>query len=101
MNNPTQHTFDLHALQATEDERHRNEARAANTDYGCCCLCGRAVNPKRATWVDCINGELEAVSQELPEDHELRDERRPGYMGSFLVGPYCQRKIPARFKFKI
>ena len=65
-----------------------NEERCTEGDEACV-LCGKAVsNPKEAPAAEVYDGGAKFVLE-----GETTDTSDPGYMGCYVVGPTCARKL--------
>jgi hypothetical protein len=53
-----------------------------------CCVCGKKVMPYKAEWATVVDG-----GKRFAMRGEEIDDRDPGYMGMFPVGPDCARKL--------
>ncbi len=69
--------------------------------YENCILCDRPVRTDRPHYkVEMIGGGVELVA-DVPEELQAALVETPGYMGCHVIGPYCRRKIPNGFAWKV
>lgn len=63
-------------------------------DPECCIVCGKIAN---GNWIGVILGKGGDVLIE-PKDDEWYAANDNGYMGHWIVGPECGKKVPAKYR---
>ena len=64
-------------------------------DFECCVACGRRTTEGKGITVVLGGGGAELLD---PADIDEAAHNDPGFMGMWLVGPECGKKIPADFR---
>lgn len=73
-----------------DDRKDRNEAAAQRAGLEPCTHCGRGVKPGKGFLVEVVDG-----GGAIAAPGSNPDMADPGYMGVWVLGSTCARKIPA------
>lgn len=78
-----------------DDRKAANEDRARKAGLEPCTICGRGVKPGNGWVIEVVNGGADIAHPGLGVD-----QNDPGYMGCWVLGPECGKKIPREFRLK-
>jgi hypothetical protein len=85
--------LDLWGNDLSRDRKYTNEGRASEQGYEPCMRCGRGIKPGGGFEVTVVDGggALQRTDVEADPDDA-------GFMGTFVIGSDCAKKVPAAFK---
>ncbi len=72
-----------------------NEARAAAKGLEPCSVCGRGVAEGRGWWAEVVDGGASIARADFEADN-----KDPGYMGMWRLGPECAKRLPVAYRTK-
>jgi hypothetical protein len=88
---------DLHEVLAQGHNAWGDEYQASKyaDDYECCIVCGRRTTSERGIAVVLGGGSDSLID---PRDMIEAEDADPGFMGVWLIGPECGRRIPVEYR---
>jgi hypothetical protein len=95
MDNIRAHTIRDDFWNFEDDAKYKREERARKNGLEPCTNCGRGVKPGNGWVVEIINGGGQAAHRD-----DTANPNDDGYMGCWVVGPECGRKIPMEYRTK-
>lgn len=85
--------IDVWGNDLDQDAHARNENRARQNGLEPCERCGRGVKAGAGWWIEVVNG-----GSSVARPGSVVDVNDPGYMGCYILGSECAKRVPLAFR---